>query len=299
MEMVTGIITSTRSNIRFLALGLGLCVFACAVTQPSQSPPRNQAEFVRDVADRISQSSRTKVEVEGPLSLRVLKPDGEYLLTANLDRIWSACERIPERCAIFVDEYVGGISSFLVERSGPAEKETLRITVRLRSYLETIKKRDGARAPVILPFVGDLAFALVVDSARSIRSAQRQDLEELKLSEDEAFELAKNNLRTRELKPLETVLKPITGQTIGLLQENAYESSRLVLHEDWKPYATSRGGDLIVAVPATDILVYGSGATPLAVDVLRTFALNLATKSPRPLSPLVLRWKPDGWEVLP
>ena len=59
--------------------------------------------------------------------------------------------------------------------------------------------------------------------------AQRRDLEKLNVSEAEAFDIGKANLKT-ELKPLRSVLKPIQGQTIGYLEENAYESSRLVPH---------------------------------------------------------------------
>lgn len=119
----------------------------------------------------------------------------------------------------------------------------------------------------------------------------------LKLSVDEAFEIAKQNLRTRELKPLDAVLKPITGRAIGYLEENAYESSRLLLHEDWKRYA-GEIGTLIVAIPTTNFLIYGSGANPEATEALRAFALEVARKSERPLSPLVFLWRPQGWEIV-
>jgi uncharacterized protein YtpQ (UPF0354 family) len=128
--------------------------------------------------------------------------------------------------------------------------------------------------------------------------AHKRDLEALKLSETEAFDAAKANLAT-DLKPLASVLKPVVGKSIGYLEEHAYDSSRLVLHDEWRQLANDLGGSLIVAVPTTSVLLYGSGATAEAVDAMRTFALNVGRKSQRPLSPLVFRWTSEGWEVVP
>jgi uncharacterized protein YtpQ (UPF0354 family) len=287
-----------RVTLFRLCVVLAAALLACPVAaQPEPSPPKDEGAFVNYVAGRLARVSGAKVEPAERLSLNLSAADGSHLLTANLDRVWSACQRVRERCATFVDEYVASISSMIEERSRPPEKEALRIIIRPKSYLETMKGQDPAKALLARPFVGDLAMTLVIDGARSIRSAQRQDLDRLKLSVDEAFEIAKQNLRTRELKPLDAVLKPITGRAIGYLEENAYESSRLLFHEDWKRYA-GQIGTLIVAIPATNYLIYGSGANPEATEVLRAFALEVARKSQRPLSPLVFRWKPEGWEIV-
>jgi uncharacterized protein YtpQ (UPF0354 family) len=276
---------------------IGFSFFGSIAAQQNESPPRQETDFAKYVAKRISRASGVKVESVGRLSLRLSTPDGSDLLTANLDRVWAACERVRDRCEAFVDEYVAGIASVVAERSRPLQKEALRIAVRPKAYLAS-KGQDPAKSPVVRPLVGDLGMVLVVDGVRSIRSAQRDDLKTLKLSEDEAFEIARQNLRTRELKPLRSVLKPISGKAIGYLDESAYESSRLVLHEDWRSYA-SEIGNLVVAIPSTNFLVYGNGANAEAVDALRAFALEAARKSQRPLSPLVFRWKPQGWEVVP
>jgi uncharacterized protein YtpQ (UPF0354 family) len=287
-----------RATLFRLWVVLAAALFACPVAaQPDPSPPRDEGAFVKYVAGRIARVSGTKVEPADRLSLNVSATDGSPLLTANLDRVWSACQRLRERCAAFVDEYVASVSSMIDERSRPPQKEALRIIIRPKSYLESVKGDDAAHAPLARPFMGDLAAVLVIDGASSLRSAQREDLAALKLSEDEAFELAKQNLRTRELKPLDAVLKPITGKAIGYLEENAYESSRLLLHEDWKKYA-GEVGTLIVAVPATNFLIYGSGANPEATGALRALALDVARKSQRPLSPLLFRWRPQGWEIV-
>ena len=62
--------------------------------------------------------------------------------------------------------------------------------------------------------------------------------------------------------------------------------------------AEELNGQLVVMVPTPDLLLYGDGSTPMAVDVLRKYGLEMARKSTRPLSPVVLRWTPTGWEEL-
>src|SRR4051812_18258842 len=109
-----------------LLLSLALC-FALA----QEAPPRDEAGFVKYMADRIAAAADVRVEPgERPLTLRVLKVDGEYVLSANLDRIRTGCERVQERCAAFVAEYVAGVSSGITERLKPVEKTSLRIAVR-------------------------------------------------------------------------------------------------------------------------------------------------------------------------
>lgn len=281
--------------MRVLAFLMILCAAAAQAQQP---PTRSEAEFEKYVAERIEAASGAKAERSERLQLRLRKGDTD--LRANLDRIWSACQRVPEDCAGYVEEYVAGAASIIADRTRPLEKEALRIVVRPRDYLRLTERPDRDKAPIVKPYHGDLAIALVFDGARSVSSANRGDLEALKLDEAQAFELARQNLRTRELKPLHEVLKPLTGKAAtGHVDENNYESSRMVLHEDWKPFVDQIGGNLIVAVPATHVLLYGRGDSAEAVDRLRALARDVARTNQRPLSTVIFRWTPKGWEVVP
>ena len=198
-----------------------------------------------------------------------------------------------------VEEYVAGAASIVADRTRAPQREALRVVVRPKDYLRLMQRPDRDKAPIVRPYIGDLAIALVFDGAQTVTSAGRTDLHALKLDEEQAFGLARQNLRTRELAPLHAVLKPIAGTAIGHLDENNYESSRLVLHEDWKPFVDQIGGNLIVAVPATHVLLYGRGDSAEAVDALRALARDVVRTNPRPLSTLVFRWQPAGWEIVP
>lgn len=277
---------------------LACCCFAGTPRAQTDQVPRNEAGFAQYVTSRIAASAGVKIEAESPMSFRLLTGAGEYVMTAELDRIRAGCERIPEKCAAFVAEYVAGIATMVADRTRPVEKASLRIALRPASYLERAAKEQPDAPPIWRPFAGDLGLLLVIDGKLVLRMAQRKDLEALKLSESEAFAAARENL-ARELTPLDSVLTPIKGKAIGFLEESAYESSRVIFHDEWREFAGSVEGSLIVTAPTTNVLVYGSGASPEAVDALRTFARDVARRSGRPLSPSVLRWTARGWESVP
>jgi uncharacterized protein YtpQ (UPF0354 family) len=286
-----------RPNLTGFAVVL-LCLCCAGAARAQTEPPRDEAAFAKYVGDRIAASAGVKIETESPLSLRLLNGAGEYVMTAELDRIRAACERIRDKCAAFIAEYVAGVATMVADRTRPLDKASLRIALRPAAYLERVARERPAEAPISRPFPGELGLLLVVDGKLTLRMALRKDLESLKLSEAQAFDAARANL-AKELKPLASVLKPVQGKAIGFLEESAYESSRLIFHGDWRAFAAGVEGSLIVTAPTTNVLLYGSGATPEAVDAMRTLARSVARRSERPLSPSILRWTAQGWEAVP
>jgi uncharacterized protein YtpQ (UPF0354 family) len=57
------------------------------------------------------------------------------------------------------------------------------------------------------------------------------------------------------------------------------------------------GGHLIVAVPSTDVLVYGAGGDQLQRTVLGGLAHELLRKTPKPISADLYEWTPTGWKL--
>ena len=74
-------------------------------------------------------------------------------------------------------------------------------------------------------------------------------------------------------------------------------SSRLIFHEDWAPIAEKLEGRLIVAVPASDTIVFGKEEDAAALDAMAALAAEMTRKAERPISKSVFRWTPDGWQV--
>lgn len=147
------------------------------------------------------------------------------------------------------------------------------------------------------PFVANLVEVVVLDFPTAIRPLDTADLKTLAVSSDEAFALGAANLRS-SLKPFPELEERSEEQSLRYLNDNEYESSRLLLHQDWSGIAKRLDGELIVAAPAYDLVIYGRGGNRAAVNALRTLARDLARRAERPLSQSVFRWTQGGWQEI-
>lgn len=125
-----------------------------------------------------------------------------------------------------------------------------------------------------------------------------KDNEKLGLTSQEVFELGMDNLRKSQ-KPLMQVAKVAGKGQIGQLVGDSFYPSRLLLHDTWAPLANEQGGVLIVAIPATDAVFYIGEDTPIAIDALRALVKDRLARAPNRLSSALLRWKENGWELVP
>src|SRR5262245_50414904 len=264
--------------IRLCGLVLALSALACA-SAGAQDPPKGRAAFTEHVAALLRSETEAAVVVAGPLTLKV----GD--LQANLDRIYAYCDREPRGCAREVSTYVKGVAQAHKDRSAPASREAVRILVRTRAYVAMSQAALPKEAPKLQPraLAGALVMLPAIDMPRAVRLLADKDNQDLGLSADEVFQLGLANLR-KQLKPLMQVAKVVQPGQIGNLSGDTYHSSRLALRESWSPLAKAHGGKLIVAVPATDTVLYVGDDSPTAIDALRALAKNVWARAPNQLS---------------
>jgi uncharacterized protein YtpQ (UPF0354 family) len=266
-----------------------LSAFACGPAH-AQGVPRGEVPFTEYVAAHLrSELKDVAVAVKGPLTLGL----GEGDMQANLDRIFAYCRDNPKGCRREIATYIKGTAEAVRDQLTPPSKEAVRILVRPRSYAEgspELKKELEPR-----PLAGGLVMLPAIDRPRTIRILSKKSYADLGLSADEVFKLGLANLRAR-LKPLMQEAKVAGPGQIGHLSGNAYHSSRLALHDSWSPLAKAQGGKLIVAAPATHIVLYIGEDTPQAIGALRSLARKVMRGEPNPLSDELLRWTPKRWE---
>jgi len=231
------------------------------------------------------------VVVAEPLTLKV----GD--LQANLDRVWGYCRANVAGCDGELQRYVQAVVDIHQKSPAPVTREEVRVAIRPVAYLENLRHdaSDKAKpAPLFRPLADGLVALPFVDSPRAARLLQEADRKQLGLSADQVFDLALANLR-QSLKPTAEVAKPVKPGALGTLQGEFYESSRLLLREDWAALAKAQGGVLVVALPAKDVLLYGADDSPAGLDALRTLAREVSRRSSGHLSDLLLRWTEGGW----
>lgn len=142
-----------------------------------------------------------------------------------------------------------------------------------------------------LPLAGDVIVVPVEDRPRISRFLSVGEGERFGLSDKDIFAAALKNLK-RRVKNLE-----ITdfGGVQALSFDTDYNVSMLLMPEVWRS-VPNLPSNLVVALPARDVLAFGDGSDPRAVEALRAVA-----KMPDggyPVTKLLLKRAADGWQVL-
>jgi hypothetical protein len=277
-----------------------LIVFAVVVaifpisTATAQGIPLDEQNFTRHVAEQVRKAvGRAPVQIKGPLTLSIGK------LQVNLDRVYAFCKRNAASCPGEVETYVRGVAQVQRDQGVQPTKAAVRVVVRTTQYLQQAQASLGPKAAPLQtrPLVEGLVMVPALDSPRAIRMFTASDAARLGLNANQAHELGLANLR-QTLRPLAEVAKPVAHGQIGTLAGDMFHTSRLALVDTWAALAQAQGGVLIAAAPSTNTVLYIGDDTPAAIDALRALARNVASRAPNPLSDMLLRWTPTGWQVV-
>lgn len=264
----------------------------------AQDVPMDEQSFARVAAERVQKelpdyeiAPTTRLTLEGKRS------NGESTGQMSLDRVYAFCQRSARNCSAALDQYAKGVSEAVKERDRPIERGMVRIAVRPAEYVERLSKQLGPGSSPLFsrPIAGSLVAVPVLNYTRTVRFAGEKDLPKLGLTEATLFTVGEENLHS-SIKPLSQVTPTPKGNSFGTIAGEDYASSRILFHADWQEVAERLNGNLIVMTPAPDLLLYGNGSTPVAVEALRAFGVEQAKRSTRPLSTVVLRWEPTGWQ---
>lgn len=163
----------------------------------------------------------------------------------------------------------------------------------------TARMPDGKRVDLATSwyrYLGDTHIRLVFDGGQTLQSASPRDLERLKLTPEEALDLAVQNLRRMYGKP---EALPWSG---GLMQVQGGSpdlvSSYFLDREFWLGVLREHPEGIVVAVPQRGGLVFGSAADDEAIGELRfgSAALYSGSRGTRVSSALYL-FKNGRWSI--
>lgn len=260
----------------------------------AQSVPLDAAgytDFVAAAARR--ESGDTVVTVKGPLRVAV----GD--LDVRLDRAFAHCSDKPAECAAEVDQFAKAIGQVLKQKNAPLDPATVQLVLRSDDYIKRAQASFGTDGPTlqVRPLVPGLLVVAVLDTPRAIRPLDERDLKKLNLQQDQLFALGGVNLLA-SLKPLSVVAPAVVAGQIGTIKPGFGEVGRVALPLEWTALAQAQHGELVIAVPTTDQILYISESTPAAIDALRALSRRLGSRSQNPLAPeTLLRWSDGQWKV--
>jgi uncharacterized protein YtpQ (UPF0354 family) len=243
-----------------LALALGLLLtqglFAGGLLRPDEFAHRYRA-YIETAYPGVSS------DVTGPLEVSVRYGDG-WEVKSFLDNAYSEYKIDPEA----LDQIIENYASALMDRPRGSEvqydKSSLVPMVKPNAYVDEwralVERNASPAAPPpdelhVERLNRDLVVLYAFDSEHSLRFATRQDLEEVGVFGQALRELAIGNLVDR----LPDITVEGNDSLSMLVAGGNFEASLLLLDEIWTKENFNVRGDIVVFVPARDVvLVTGS-----------------------------------------
>ncbi len=255
----------------------------------------SKKELTAAVRGAILESGHAE-EVETLGSLRLAIRQGEdYETEISLENLMAVLSDAPEERPQQVEAFLRGLFSSPVEEITPELLTAVLPVVRDQTFLDNVQRVESADDPVLAqPYVGDLFVFYVLDRPEAMQFLKVADLELLRV--DEA------GMEAQALANLEALLPQLERQSQGAITrislDGFYEASLILLDGLWPELEASLEGNLVVAVPARDLLAFADGADREAVRALDGWAKQAAAEQAYAVTGALLERVGASWEVL-
>lgn len=281
----------------FVALFVGGSIIGASAAEMPTDAERLTAYLAKAFSDVLPGAT---VTIKAQLQLEVSVTPGAGAEQVYLDKVFSYCQRQPANCEWAAKDFVARYSAMIKDGKVVIRRSAIRAVVRPASYVDRARHQFPGKPdwqPVVEPLAGDFWLVCVLDQPNGITILNFEHLRKLDLSAKQAIALAKENLHAA-LAPIKTVTREVPQTRFKFVHGDYYDSSRLLLHEDWAEIAKKMKGSLVVAAPAVDLIIYGNGARRTSLAKLGALAEKAVNDAIRPVSPTLLKWTPAGWEVV-
>jgi len=289
----------------FIARGLApLFVLACfslsamsvAADAKDRDIPKSAPAFTKFVAEFIQEAMpRARVSILGRLRLDVETPHGGH--TTDLHNVYSACQRNRDTCFVEVTAFVGEMVVLYRQGDAVVMRDALRMVVRPSAYLAAIRANPKRNKPLAAPLAGDYWMVAMADQGATVAVLDENDLVALKLTAKDAMALAIDN--TRKLLQQSLKKELAMGSERGMLGGDYYVSSTVAFRDLWAPAAHAFKDNLLMAIPASDVVLYSDGNLHGALASIVHDADDVMAHAEKPFSDSVFRWSPGGWIPVP
>jgi hypothetical protein len=288
-----------------LLIGAAILTARCTLPEALQPAAWLEERFTTRVAKVLVDTLPAfDVTVQEPLVLAVApRADaaGGRRVQARLASLWEGCKRAEAACDQSIRHYAASIAEFAQLGPQSPQRSDLRVVVRPSAYLDEYRMvvgMDPEAEIVAAPLAGDLWVVCVVDRPGALQVLGAGDLRRLGLTKDEAIRLGRRNVDS-SLRPLSAVTHLLPDNSFGTIEGGVYESSRLLFHEQWADVAQRLRGPLIVAVPASGMVLYGRASRQVGIAAMQRFAADATEEAKRPISTTVFKWTRRGWQPVP
>lgn len=250
-----------------LLCAIGLSSFA----NQAISPERFTNDFFKVLSEALPTHSVTITE---PLKLRIEAQDGKESF-AFLENAYNEYLSNPSEKAEIINRFL----SSAIETATTSEQLSPKFIVPIIkdvAWIEDMKKvginngLKGSTEQVFDDFNGDLVIVYAEDSPTNINYFSPEKLKDAGIDRDELRALAISNLR-RLLPPVETH----NGELVSMLTAGGdYVASLLLIDELWNDGTLTVDGEIVVAIPSRDVILFTGSRNKAGVKKLQELASN-------------------------
>lgn len=231
--------------------------------------------------------------IELPDQYRLIRPQHEPI-TICFENIWRQ-SRLDS--GIRVDQVERFARVFLAAKNNPGtlpDKKSIVPLIKDEQYLNFGRNKQSGDLPFMNEHLaGDLWIIYAVDMPDAIGSLSKENAQKLGLDVSALRPLAIENLR-RILPPIEQHGEdPMFMLTSGA----DYVASLILLDDLWIELKESIMGDIVVAVPSRDVLLYTSSESSEGIARMRSTIDKVMQSGGYLVSHMMLRLTPDGWKA--
>lgn len=154
---------------------------------------------------------------------------------------------------------------------------------------------SGEDQPVCEPWLGGLIITYVEDSGNSFRMILNRDLPE-GFTKAQLHELALANIK----RDIGFEVRQTHFGGFGLIADGNHEAASICLPELWKAFAGQLSDDIVVAVPAKDLVLYVPGSDGEAIIKLQEAVEEVFQSYDRLLTKRLFRFNKESnnWSKL-
>jgi len=178
------------------------------------------------------------------------------------------------------------------DANATAMRAQLTAVIRDQSFLDSLPKDQQGKL-ISEPFLGHLVVLYMVDEHGAARIAEAEDLRKAEVARAALRAVVQWNLATLLPSVASCERDAVTAFTHG----NYYESSRLLLDQQWSDLAAKKG-NVVVAVPSNDALFVACDPSPAVLQKLTVTVQNTYPHATRPISQSLLGWSNGSWQEL-
>lgn len=263
-----------------------LLLFALALGTQAAAQGLSGDAFTALYAEALrGKAPELEVRIAGPMELSIER-DGETL-TAYLDNAYARYQAEPERLHDVIADYVGATLETLHSVGAGIDASRIVPVIKDVAYLEEVGLNHGGDAPSLAHdrYNDHLVILYAEDTPRNMRFLSEPDLEELGIPRDRRRAIAVENFGA-----LLPDVEARGGEgTYMLIADGFYEASLLLFDDIWTGDIWVNGtmpvaGELVVAVPARDILLVTGSDDAEGLNTLRQVAEEVVAGAPYALT---------------